>query len=121
MNAEGNGFIASSTAGQLGPSAAEANLTSGTQSDLASRSVDIHTDVGDVVNEIVSCVAAADGTSAVTTSAPSSVFECQSTHDEHSATVSASVDDDVLLVEVQQNGYYCECYIQCTFVHNISV
>ena len=95
-----------STAGQLGPSsAAEANLLS--QSDLPSRLVDVNGDVADVVDDIVSI--AADGTSAVVTS---NTFECRSTR-ELSTTVS-SVDDDVLLVEVQSNGYYCECYVQHT-------
>ena len=96
-------------------SATEAKLPSEARTDLTTHLADIMSDVADVVDGIVSIVAAADGTictNAVTTSLASNTFDCQSTP-VYSTTVSASADDtadDVKLVEVQLTGYYYVIY-----------
>lgn len=84
---------------------AESKLPAEAQSDVDTHSLDVHNDVADIVDDIISTVAAAEvSRCAMMTSTTSGRSDDESTQLSSSA-VSASADD-VQLVEMQLNGNY---------------
>lgn len=110
MTDEGDISVTFTTTGQSALASdsvlsAESKLPAEAQSDVDTHSRDVHNDVADIVDDIISIVAAAEvSRCAMMTSTTSDRSDDESTQLSSSA-VSASADD-VQLVEMQLNGNY---------------